>query len=113
MSSKRPEYLDELNEPLRRAAEAVRAAESPAAAERRAVERARRAVRARSAARPRFRRDLLAIAGIAASIFLGIALWNSYQGDAPEWSRSKPPDNGPVAITTPKATPPRDADNGV
>jgi hypothetical protein len=113
MSSKRPEYLDELSDPLRRAAEAIHAAAPPAAAERRAVERARRALRARAAARPRFRRDLLAIAGMAATILVGIVLWNSYQGGAPQSSVTRVPDDGGVAVTSPKPRSAHEAETGL
>src|SRR5262249_638298 len=83
MSPNRRDYLDELKGPVRRAAEQVRATEPPPAAVDRSVERTRRALRKRNAQRPRFRRDLLAVAGMAAAILLGIGLWNSYQGNPP------------------------------
>ncbi len=99
MSTNR-DYLDELNEPLRHAAEEVRADEPPPAAEQRSTERARRTLRGKSAARPRFRRDLLAVAGMAATILFGIVLWNSYRENTPD----KPTTIGPVAVVQPKST---------
>ncbi len=94
MSTNRRDYLDELNDPLRRAAEQVRANEPPTAAEHRAIERARRTLRGKAAQRPRFRRDLLAVASMAAAILLGIVLWNSFHGD----TREKSSDSATVAV---------------
>jgi hypothetical protein len=88
MSSKR-DYLDELNDSLRRAAEQVRAHEPPPAAMHRAVDRTRRALRAKRNARPRFRRDLLAVAGMAAALLLGITLWNSFREQGSDSSQEK------------------------
>ena len=68
MSTNRRDYLDELNDPLRRAVDKVRSEEPPAGAADRSVERTRRHLRAKAVRRPRFRRDLLAVAGIAAAI---------------------------------------------
>src|SRR5260370_32121485 len=96
MSPKR-DYLDELNDPTRRAAGQGRPHEPPPAAMHRAVERTRRALRAKRNARPRFRRDLLAIAGMAATILLGIVMWNSFRSDAPELLGKKP-DGDPVDL---------------
>ena len=89
MSTNRRDYLDELNDPIRRAAEQVRANEPPSHAERRAVARARRALRSKATQRPRFRRDLLAVAGMAAAILLCIMLWNSFQNDANPETRTE------------------------
>jgi hypothetical protein len=112
MSSPR-DYLDELNQPLRRAVEQARADGPTPAAVQRSVERTRRAVRAKRNARPRFRRDLLAVAGMAASLLVGIALWNSFHENTSDSTPDRP---SPVVVDLPKdrgqehqATDPQDA----
>jgi hypothetical protein len=71
--------LDELKQPLRKAVEQVRAQLVPPEAQERALDKARtlRATKPR-VQRPRFRRDLLAVAGLAASVMIGLAIWHNW-----------------------------------
>jgi hypothetical protein len=69
----------ELPRRLRRAVAHVRRETPPAAAQARALERARRLPRPRR----RFRRDLLAVAGLAAALLAGFLLWGNRLAPTP------------------------------
>ncbi len=87
--------LDELSDVLRPAVAQVRAAAPPADALQRALGRARRLGPPRPR-RVRFRHDLLAAAGIAAMLLLGLGLVPSQRPDAPP--RPAPPGEPEVAL---------------